>query len=281
MSIMKKILVLCITIVLLIIGSGIGFYQNLTQLDSIKSELKVSKDNITVQNYLIDNLSKQIIDLQYQVDTKNTELSEESSNLILIETQLSQYKDGYNNTKRQFISASQELESVKEKIKITADTLGEVDTGIVPEGYIDNGRYIISKRLLNLTRNSKAVDPSWEELENFLEADQTDKKLYIEGEYTCGNFAEEVYNNAEAQGIRAAVVLITFDNDMVGHAINAFKTTDYGLVYIDCTGDEVTTDKSLDSEVDLRIGRIYERELLFSYDYYGSLGVVKTINIYW
>ena len=29
---------------------------------------------------------------------------------------------------------------------------------------------------------------------------------------------------------------IQWHNDDIGHALNAFLTTDYGLVYIDCTG---------------------------------------------
>jgi len=165
---------------------------------------------------------------------------------------------------------------------VTSSTLGEVDTGIVPTGMIENGNSIIPKRHFNLIRNPKAVNPTWKELMDFLKADQTDKKLYKENEFTCGNFAEEVFNNAEEKGIRAAVVLITFDYLTTGHAINAFKTTDYGLVFIDCTGDTVKSSKSLDSEVDLKIGKTYEPEFLFSEDYsYGSLGVVKTINIYW
>jgi hypothetical protein len=285
---MKIIVVIGIIIVVLLIVSGTGFYQNKQLLNSVKTELKASQDNITHQNILIDNLSKELIDLQSQVNTKDkeliakdTEISELSRNLALIETQFSQINDGYNNTKRQFTFASLEIENLHQKIKDTADTLGEVDTGIVPDGFIDNGRFVISKRHFYLTRNLKAVDPTWEELIDFLENDQTDKKLYIENEFTCGNFAEDVYNNAEAQGIRAAIVLIAFKDDMIGHAINAFKTTDYGLVYIDCTGDKTSHKRSLDSEAEVKIGQKYERELIFSNDYFESLGVVKAINIYW
>jgi hypothetical protein len=89
-----------------------------------------------------------------------------------------------------------------------------------------------------LDNNSDAVDPTFDELVAFIKSDPTDAKDYIaEGSnaYVCADFAEEVHNNAERIGIRAAWVGITFENTAEGHAINAFQTTDKGLVYIDCT----------------------------------------------
>ena len=53
--------------------------------------------------------------------------------------------------------------------------------------------------------------------------------------YDCSQFSRDVYNNAEAAGIRAAVVHVESRNEVTGHASNAFLTTDYGLVYVDCT----------------------------------------------
>jgi hypothetical protein len=100
-----------------------------------------------------------------------------------------------------------------------------------------------------LDNNPDAVNPSFDELIAFIKSDPTDTKDYIaEGSnaYVCADFAEEVHNNAERFGIRAAWVGITFENTKEGHAINAFGTTDKGLVYIDCTsggktqvGDEI------------------------------------------
>ncbi len=69
----------------------------------------------------------------------------------------------------------------------------------------------------------------------FLSQDQTEKHTYIENEYDCSQFSRDVHNNAEAAGIRAAEVQVNFRNELVGHALNAFLTTDYGLVYVSCT----------------------------------------------
>jgi len=52
----------------------------------------------------------------------------------------------------------------------------------------------------------------------------------------CGDFAETLHNKAEAAGIRTAFVHIELDDEDTGHALNAFHTTDKGLVFIDCTG---------------------------------------------
>jgi len=85
-----------------------------------------------------------------------------------------------------------------------------------------------------LVDNPDTTNPTYAELVAFIEMDLSDTNSYIEGEYMCGDFAEDVHNNAEAAGIRAAWVSVTFENDDERHALNAFETTDKGLVYIDC-----------------------------------------------
>ncbi len=86
-----------------------------------------------------------------------------------------------------------------------------------------------------LVNNEEASDPTWQELMEFLEADTTDQKPYAVDSYSCVAFAEELHNNAEAAGIKAAFVGVQFEDREVGHALNAFQTTDRGLVFIDCT----------------------------------------------
>jgi len=96
---------------------------------------------------------------------------------------------------------------------------------------------------IELIDNPGATDPTYAELIAFIKEDSTDEKPYWgsaflgKASYVCSDFAEDVHNNAEAAGIRAAWVGIDFEVDDVGHALNAFETTDRGLVYIDCTGE--------------------------------------------
>ena len=132
-----------------------------------------------------------------------------------------------------------------------------------------------------LDNNPAATDPTFDELIAFVRSDPTDTRDYIaDGSkaYVCADFAEEVHNNAERMGIRAAWVGITFENTVEGHAINAFNTTDKGLVYIDCTsggktqsGDSITD--SWDTVAYIQTGSKYgvihiDRAESLGYNYY-------------
>jgi hypothetical protein len=96
---------------------------------------------------------------------------------------------------------------------------------------------------IELQNNPEAVVVSYRSLQDFLHQDTTDLLPYIERDnsegltpFVCSDFAELVHNNAEAAGIRAGYVSIDWIDGDIGHAINAFETTDQGLVFIDCTG---------------------------------------------
>lgn len=87
-----------------------------------------------------------------------------------------------------------------------------------------------------LINNPNAKDISFAELKSFIIEDNTNDAPYIFGVRMCGHFAEELHNNAERAGIRAAFVIVEFEGETPSHAINAFQTIDRGLVYIDSTG---------------------------------------------
>ena len=93
-----------------------------------------------------------------------------------------------------------------------------------------------SGRPIALTNNHEAADVSWDELVSFVVEDDTDQSPYIEDLRMCGTFAEQLHNRAEAAGIRSAWVSVDFVDTDIGHALNAFVTTDRGLVFVDCTG---------------------------------------------
>jgi hypothetical protein len=113
-----------------------------------------------------------------------------------------------------------------------------------PCNYIyEDGRVLVGAdgEPIELINNASATDPTYATLVDFIKEDPTDEGTYIDIDIgsldrTCGDFAETLHNNAEAAGIRAALVTIDFEGQDVGHALNAFETTDKGLIYIDCTG---------------------------------------------
>jgi len=94
-----------------------------------------------------------------------------------------------------------------------------------------NGTPITMRNNLNGTHN-----PTWQELKYFLDSDDTELIPYNYNSFICGDFAERLHNNAERAGIRAAVVIVYFTSGPP-HAIDAFYTTDKGLVYVDDTGE--------------------------------------------
>jgi len=138
-----------------------------------------------------------------------------------------------------------------------------------------------------LVNNPSAVNPSWLQLYTFLRYDPTDKQIYSEGSFICGDFAEMLHNNAEKRGWKAAYVSIKLGPSEcypngVYHALNAFKTTDRGLVYIDSTGlkGETAGPSGRDKGVDLLIGFDYRPYSIFGEESWSlswaSLGVVES-----
>src|SRR4030042_1268062 len=89
-----------------------------------------------------------------------------------------------------------------------------------PSNYIyQDGRVLVGAdgEPIELINNSSATNPTYAMLVDFISEDPTDEGAYMDfgsdSEFaflgrTCGDFAEAVHNNAEAAGIRAALVTI-------------------------------------------------------------------------
>lgn len=127
---------------------------------------------------------------------------------------------------------------------------------------------------IELINNINATDPSYAQLITFIRADHTDRKEYDYDNFTCGDYAEQVHNNAEVAGIKAGWVSIGFSDSTEGHACNAFNTTDRGMVFIDCT--------EADKKVIIVEGQDYIPDPLFRNNvYYESTGIVDSYNVWW
>lgn len=178
-----------------------------------------------------------------------------------------------------FINAT---DSVIDEVKETANEL--INTNYV---YIDGG-YLIGAdgHTITLKNNPSATNPTWDELKAFLLSDKTDLIEYDFDNFVCADFAEMLHNNAEQQGISAAYVTIQlgpceYYSTSSGHALNAFETTDKGLVYIDCTG--YFTSMNADKIVDVQLGKEYIPRSIFPEpgwsEYWESMGEVEEIEI--
>jgi hypothetical protein len=194
--------------------------------------------------------------------------------------------------------------------------LGLVDT---PEGYLGgNGCYDDTGDFIVLINNENAVNPSYSQLVSFLRQDNTDQFPYIytvspPGMYygsaeshvnleriqniidataepgnphVCADFAERLHNNAELAGIRCGYVSVTLAGN-IGHACDAFETTDRGPVYVDVTGwvaSEPHPDRAV-STVSIVVGHSYTPVSLFHeagwQDSYVSMGIVTSFQVIW
>lgn len=95
----------------------------------------------------------------------------------------------------------------------------------------------------------KLHNPSYQEMLDFIAADKTNENKYSEEEFVCVDFSHEFNNNAEAQGIRCAVIDIFYPEGK-GHTIVAFDTTDKGLQLIE---------PQFDHFVKLEVGKSYSQ----------------------
>jgi hypothetical protein len=87
--------------------------------------------------------------------------------------------------------------------------------------------------------NRSVAPVSYDELMSFLGGDNSSQAPYILQNsslrsYTCMDFAAHLFNDANAQGIKCGLVYIDYLNE--SHAVDAFPTTDEGIVFIDPQG---------------------------------------------
>jgi hypothetical protein len=139
-------------------------------------------------------------------------------------------------TRIQLEATEAKLEEVEQELQLYKDTGIQVYSGVQP--YYAKTLSSAERSQVVLANNSAASDPTWYQLQDFLFTDTTDEETYSLASFACGAFAEQLHNNAEAASIRAAWVAIEFEEG-VPHALNAFRTLDRGLVYIDCTGGSI------------------------------------------
>jgi len=86
--------------------------------------------------------------------------------------------------------------------------------------------------LLKKLKDSRLRNPTWSELKQFLEQDDTNTLSYNKDSFDCDGFAITLRDRASRFGYKCAFVAIRFE-EVIGHALNAFETTDKGLIYVD------------------------------------------------
>lgn len=119
--------------------------------------------------------------------------------------------------------------------------IGYEYVGTQAEAKYNEGGYHLSE---NSSTSHEMVlkDQTFQEVRDFILKDPTNRNKFVLNQYECRHFATDVNNNAEANDLRCAFVLLGYDRGQ--HAVVAFDTTDRGLVYI-----EPQTDAAIHPEV--------------------------------
>jgi len=195
----------------------------------------------------------------------------------------------------------------------TSGTYGDYYLGIVIEkGALQVDSYGDPIVLIN---DKNARNPTYSQLLDFLRSDNTDlypfqstatippprsgnPENYVDLQYwkeiidatvqpepprICADYAQRLHNNAEMAGIRCALVSVALDGPTYNHMLNAFETTDRGLIYIDDSGTDGS--HNVDKAVDVEIGESYVPQSLFPTSGWSSTwqnsGTVNDVFITW
>ncbi len=120
------------------------------------------------------------------------------------------------------------------------------------------------KQPIIIRNYANAKNPTYQELLTFMKSDKTDETPYQSDKYASFDFAETLHNNAEKAGLRCAYAIVEISGSP--YAINAFETTDRGIIYIDDTGKRPSWGEgpiNEDKKVDIGVGYSYAPISLF------------------
>jgi hypothetical protein len=249
------------------------------ELSVTKADLVTTKNTLTSTRLELNTTKDALASTRSELDTANQTLSSKLVELNSANSKITSVQKSLDTLQASISSTQQQLTAAQETLKGLGITISASSTC-----------YDVA-----LADNTAAKNPTWKELMAFIAKDKTENHAYILDTYDCSQYSRDVHNNAEAAGIRAAEVQVTFQGDTYGHALNAFLTTDYGLVYIDCTEfpdkiarvksgkDYRAIDLNWSNATNARNDSWFDSQPLFYFFKASSGGyaIVSKIRIYW
>ena len=256
------------------------------QLAAVTTQLEETEGRLASTTSELVSTRSELTGARNELTSARIELTGARGELVTARNQLNSVQQASSNLQSTLSSTQQQLTIAQDTLKGLGITVG-ASIQCYDKDFISGGGGLVD--------NPGATDPTWSQLAAFITGDQTEKKAYVENVYDCSLFSRDLHNHAEAAGIRAAEVQFDFRNERIGHALNAFLTTDYGLVYVDCTGlpDRIArleAGKTYRAVEPYRITRANVRndywwDTLDEYYYFrSSMGgevVASSIRIYW
>jgi len=248
-----------------------------SDFEALQADYELLQSENTGLETLVEHNTEDIEEKEELIEDIQNELESIKDELSSTQQELDSAEKQYRDTLNEIESYKVEMRSYLEELQLYKDTFGSV---------VQSGGRVPFYRIY-LRNNDAAVDPTLAEVRSFMREDITDQNDYITDVYMCGDFANDVHNNAEKAGIRAAFVAILIESDDGStsyHACNAFKTTDEGLIFIDCTGRQAgeRTPPRSDRIVNVRLDSMYKPRFLFAPRWRsGSMGIIRDIQVYW
>lgn len=272
------------------------------QVNEAKAEIEDLNATISSQETVITKTAADLQDTENRLQVTEDTLQQTEDQLLNTRESLDESIQANLELKSQYNSTASRLDSVESSLRAEKSKTSQLEEEIENledelQLYYDMGIIVKSEMVppyqastrpqFDLVNNSEATHISYIDLRHFLFEDDTDKIPYIVDEFMCGEFAETLHNNAEESGIKAAFVGIQFEDGSVGHAFNAFITTDRGLIYIDVTGTKPGEDRPthVDSIVStLEVGKVRKIQLIWNDGTWYMTPdnkVVSRIEVYW
>ena len=256
-------------------------------LTDTQSQLATTKDTLASTQSTLAATQSSLADTQASLNTTRQELSDTQGELLNTKMDLAGAQASLNQADAANLQLQNTLDATQAQLTTATATLQGLGITLLSADQCTD---------VKLVDNATATDPTWAQLQAFLTRDRTEDHAYIANVYDCSQFSRDLHNRAEAAAIRCAEVQITFDGQYVGHAIDAFLTTDQGLVYVDDT-------QAPDKIAHLEAGSVYRavsdagfspanlrsdvwwNNLTSNYYYIattsGTQAVVQNIWIYW
>jgi len=218
-----------------------------TELESVQSTLASTQAELSSTKQTLASMQVELSSTKQTLTSTQAELTSTKQTLSLTQAELASTDQKLSSAQQALTNLQATLSSTQQQLTVAQETLWGL--GIT----LSTSKECSDVALID---NPTATNPTWSQLMDFLSQDQTEKHTYIKDVYDCSQFSRDVHNNAEAAGIRAAEVQIKFGNESIGHALNAFLTTDYGLVYVSCT-------EGLDTIARVKAGKEYRAVKLY------------------
>ncbi len=223
----KKLLIPLVFVGVALVGACVYAVVLNSALATAKNKLATTGAQLSTTSSELNAARQELATVKADLQTAKTDLQAVRDEMAGVRRDLAASAEQLAAAQSTSSSMQAELTAVKHELTTAKDTLKGLGVSIASTATCTDAV---------LTDNATAAVPTYSKLIDFLVKDTTEQHTYSAGVYDCSEFSRDVHNKAEAAGIQTAVVHVFFAGETTGHALNAFLTSDYGLVYADCTG---------------------------------------------